>query len=160
MSAGMRAPLGTKLLAAFFAAGALVSLTTAVALASPGGPLDPIWRLKPAAQQDFGRLGGWAILLMVVVSTACATDALALWYARPWSRRFAAVVLAVNLAGDAVNATAGREPASALGVPARTFLSNATGAAARPLRSFASPLNTSHTITAAALPRARRTRLC
>jgi hypothetical protein len=112
-----RAALGIKFLAAFFAAGALISLTTATALLLSGGPLDLIWRLKPTAQRDFAQLGHWAILLMAAICSACAMAAFGLWRQRPWGRRFAAFVLALNLVGDSANAIFGREPSSALGVP-------------------------------------------
>ncbi len=118
----MRAPLGIKLLAAFFAAGALISVTTAVALLLPGGPLEPMWRLNPRAHEGFVQLGRWAVLLMVVVCIACATAAFGLWRGAPWGRRFAAGVLVVNLVGDASNAIFGNEPYSALGIPIAAVL--------------------------------------
>jgi hypothetical protein len=113
----MREPLGIRLLAVFFAAGALISLTTAVSLLWPGGPLEPMWRLNSRAHEGFAHLGRWAVVLMVVVCAACATAARGLCRRTPWGRRFAAGVLVVNLVGDASNAIYGNEPYSAVGVP-------------------------------------------
>ena len=118
----MRAPLGIRLLTAFFVAGALICATTAVSLLWPGGPLEPIWRLNPRAHESFARLGRWAVLLMVVVCSACATAAWGLWRGASWGRRFAAGVLVVNLVGDAGNAIFGSEPFSAVGVPIAALL--------------------------------------
>jgi hypothetical protein len=42
-------PGGVTAMAIFFAVGATVSLVTIVALLSPGGVLEPIWRLNPRA---------------------------------------------------------------------------------------------------------------
>ncbi len=118
----MRAPVGIRLLTAFFAAGALISLTATVSLLWPDGPLEPIWRLNPRAHESFMRLGPWALTLMVVVCAACATAAWGLWRRTRWGRRFAAGVLVVNLVGDASNAIFGNEPYSAVGVPVAAVL--------------------------------------
>ncbi len=48
--ANRRRRLGITLLVIFFAAGALIAWTTMLALAFPGGFLEPIWRLKPEAR--------------------------------------------------------------------------------------------------------------
>jgi len=118
----MRAPLGIRLLTAFFAAGAPICATTTVSLLWPGGPLEAMWRLNPRAHENFVQLGRWAVLLMVVVCAACATASWGLWRGTQWGRRFAAGVLVVNLIGDASNAIFGNEPFSAVGVPIAAVL--------------------------------------
>ena len=96
-------PPGVRLVAAFFAVGAAIAGTCAIALSLPGGPLEPIWRVNPRAKEEFGRLGGWSIPLMLVVATACAAAAVGLWRTRRWGWRLAAGLLVVSLGGDLVN---------------------------------------------------------
>src|SRR5947199_10641481 len=78
MTSQQHAPLGIKLLAAFFAFGAGICLIKIVALLFPGGALDPIWRLNPAAHAAFQEIGRLSILLMVVVGSASALAAVGL----------------------------------------------------------------------------------
>jgi hypothetical protein len=47
----MRRPLGLTVLGVFFVAGAIISLTSAVSLLWPGGPLEPMWRINPRARE-------------------------------------------------------------------------------------------------------------
>src|SRR2546423_14514806 len=63
--------LGIILLVIFFGAGALICLVTMLALAFPGGILEPIWRLRPDARVEFQKLGNWSVLLMATVGIAC-----------------------------------------------------------------------------------------
>jgi hypothetical protein len=91
-------------LAWFFGFGALAAGLSAVSLALPGSPLETLWRLNPTARADLGRLGPWAVLLMLAVSVACAAAAVGLWRQWPSGRRLAITLLVVNLAGDVLNA--------------------------------------------------------
>ena len=77
-SARPRRPVGIILLVIFFAAGALICFVTVLALAFPGGLLEPVWRLKPEARVDFQKMGNWSIALMVVVGMACGLAAIGL----------------------------------------------------------------------------------
>src|SRR5712691_10824294 len=95
-----RAPLGIKLLSAFFAFGAGVCLITIIALLFPGSALDPIWRLDPDAHVAFQRIGKLSILLMVVVGLACASAAIGLAMRARWGVRLTLAILTVNLVGD------------------------------------------------------------
>jgi hypothetical protein len=72
------APLGIKLLAAFFAFGAAMCLLTILMLLFPGSALDSLWRLNPEADAAFHRIGTLSILLMLMVGTACALAAIGL----------------------------------------------------------------------------------
>lgn len=94
-----------------------MSLLTAVSLATPGGPLEPMWRLNPRAREAFAPMGGRAIVLMAAVSAACALAAVGLWKGKRWGRRLAIGVLAANAIGDAVSAILGVEPRAAIGLP-------------------------------------------
>jgi hypothetical protein len=94
-----------------------VSFLAAIALSTPGGPLEPMWRLNPRAREAFAAMHGWAIPLMAAVCAACALSAVGLWTGKPWGRRLALGVLAANAIGDAVNAILGIEPRAAIGLP-------------------------------------------
>jgi hypothetical protein len=50
-----------------------------LALAFPGGFLEPVWRLKPEAHRQFLQIGsGASIGLMVIVGAACGLAAIGL----------------------------------------------------------------------------------
>jgi uncharacterized membrane protein (UPF0136 family) len=105
------------LLGLFFAAGALICLVTMLALAFPGGFLEPIWRLKPEAREEFQKMGTWSVALMAVVGAACGLAAVGLARNAEWGRRLAIVVLTVNLVGDTLNAFLRHDPRTLIGLP-------------------------------------------
>lgn len=109
--------MGITLLVIFFAAGSLICLMTMLALAFPGGLLDPIWQLKPEARVQFQQIGNWSIALMAVVGTACALAALGLAKNAEWGRRLAIGILTVNLIGDTLNAILRHDPITLIGLP-------------------------------------------
>src|ERR1700730_16904495 len=96
--------IGITLLVIFFGGGALICLVTMLALAFPGGFLEPIWRLKPDARVEFQQIGNSSVALMAVVGTACGLAAVGLAIDAELGRRLAISVLAVNLVGDSLNA--------------------------------------------------------
>ena len=112
-----RRSVGITLLVIFFTAGALICLVTMLALAFPGGFLEPIWRLKPEARREFQPLGNWSILLMALVGAACGLAAIGLAKNAKWGRRLAIGVLAVNLVGDSLNALLRHDPKTLIGLP-------------------------------------------
>ena len=112
-----RRSVGTTLLLIFFAAGALICLVTMLALAFPGGFLEPIWRLKPEARVEFQRIGSASIALMAVVGAACGLAAVGLAKNAEWGRRLAIGVLAVNLVGDSLNALLRHDVKTLIGLP-------------------------------------------
>ncbi len=84
----------------------------------PGGVLDSIWQLNPEAQAGFQEIGTWwSVLLMLVVGTACAGAAFGLSKRRPWGRKLAMAILAVNLVGDSVTAVVRHDPRTLIGLP-------------------------------------------
>lgn len=101
----------------FFAAGALICLVTMLALAFPGGFLEPIWRLKPEARVEFQKIGDWSLALMAVVGVACGLAAVGLAKNSEWGRLLAIGVLAVNLVGDSLNAILRHDPRTLIGLP-------------------------------------------
>ena len=114
---GGKRPAGVTALAVFFGAGAGIAAVSALALLSPGGPLEPIWRLNPRARAAVDGMEPWAALLLAVVSVACALAAAGLWRGAPWGRGLALAVLGINFAGDAINVASGVEPRAAFGLP-------------------------------------------
>ena len=110
-------PLALTALSGFFAFGMLISSTSAVSLALPGSRLEPMWRLNPEARQAFGRLGPWAVPLLLTVAATCAGSALGLRRERRWGHRLAVGVLAVNLVGDLLNAVVRGDRRTLVGLP-------------------------------------------
>ena len=112
-----RRPLGVTLLVIFFGAGALICLVTMLALAFPGGFLEPIWRLRPDARLEFQKLGSWSVLFMAVVGTACGLAAAGLARQAEWGRRLAIGILTVNLVGDTLNTFLLHDLRTLIGLP-------------------------------------------
>ena len=101
----------------FFGAGALICLVTMLALAFPGGFLEPIWRLKPEAREQFHQIGNGSAALMGVVGSACGLAAIGLARRAEWGRRLAIGILTVNLVGDTLNAILRHDPITLIGLP-------------------------------------------
>ena len=104
-------------LVAFFSVGAIISGLTLLMLLAPGPWADPIWRLKPSAQGEFRALGVVGLLLMLLVSAACAAAGIGLWYGRRWGYWLAVGVLGANLLGDLVNAVWRHDWKTLIGLP-------------------------------------------
>jgi uncharacterized membrane protein (UPF0136 family) len=109
--------IGTTLFVIFFGAGALFCLLTMLALAFPGGFLEPIWRLKPEARAQFQQIGNWSVLLMAIIGAACGLAAIGLAKNAEWGRRLAISILTVNLIGDTLNAVLRHDPITLIGLP-------------------------------------------
>ena len=113
----MPRPWTVTSLSLFFGLGALVSAATLVALATPGGFLEPLWRLNPRAREQFASLGLWAWVLLAVVSAACLTAAVGLWRGRRFGYLLGLALLTFSMLGDLANAVLGLEPRAWVGVP-------------------------------------------
>jgi hypothetical protein len=111
-----RLPVGIVLLVIFFAAGALICMLVVLALAFPGGILEPIWRLRPDARIEFREFGNWSIALMAV-GAACGLAAFGLARRAEWGRRLAIGVLTVNLVGYMLNAVFRYDLRTLIGLP-------------------------------------------
>ena len=105
------------MLVVFFAAGALICLVTMLALALPGGFLEPIWQLKPEALVEFQKMGSASVALMAVVGGACGLAAVGLARNAEWGRQLAIGILTVNLVGDTLNAILHHDPRTLIGLP-------------------------------------------
>ena len=110
-------PGAVTALSLFFAFGAGASFTTFSALLSPGGVLEPMWKLNPRAQESFAAMGGWALVLMAVVCVACASACRGLWRGRRWGYVLGVALLLTSLLGDLAKALLGLEPRAWIGVP-------------------------------------------
>ena len=110
-------PAGITALGIFFALGTIPATAAALALIHPGAWSTAMWRLKPEAPEDFARLGGVAIPLMLLVAVACAAAAAGLWTGAPWGRRLAIGLLGVNLLGDAADAVIRGDWRTLIGIP-------------------------------------------
>jgi hypothetical protein len=112
-----RRPIGILLLVIFFAAGALICILVMLALAFPGGVLEPIWRLRPDARLEFEQFGDWSVVLMAAVGAACGLAAFGLVRGAEWGRQIAIGVLTVNLVGDTFNAVFRGDLRTLIGLP-------------------------------------------
>src|SRR5262249_2196351 len=110
-------PAGVTAIAWLFALGTVTSGLSLISLLTPGGPLEPMWRLNPRAHESFSRMGRWAPLLLGVVCLACAASAYGFFMGRRWGYRLGVAGLLINLTGDVVNAALGIEPRAWVGVP-------------------------------------------
>jgi hypothetical protein len=110
-------PIGIKLLVVFFGFGVVMCALTTALLLFPGTRLDSVWRFNPLAQQQLTGMGGWAVLLMLTVGTACALAAIGLARAARWGRMVAIGLLAINLIGDITGALWRHDPRTLIGVP-------------------------------------------
>ena len=110
-------PAGVTALACLFAFGALASGLSVISLFTPGGALEPMWRLNPRARESFSRMGPWAFLLLGLVCLACSASAYGFFAGKRWGYRLGVAVLLFNLGGDVVNAALGIEPRAVFGVP-------------------------------------------
>lgn len=110
-------PRGVTALAVFFLAGSAISGVSSLSLLTRWSVLEPMWRLNPRAWEAFARIGGWGVVLLSVVCLACAAASTGLWRGARWGYRLAITLIAINLAGDAVNGVLGTEPRALAGVP-------------------------------------------
>lgn len=117
-----RRPRGVTALALFFGFGAAMSALAMLSLATPGGALEPIWRMNPRAREQFGTMGAAGFLLLGVVCAACGVAASGLLRLRRWGWLVAVVLLAGSLAGDLANALSGLEPRAWFGVPVAALM--------------------------------------
>ena len=109
--------IGITALSLFFVFGAVMASITALMLLFPRSVLEPFWRLNPRANEGFAAMGVWAVLVMAVVATACATAAVGLWHSARWGYITAVVVLSINLLGDTMNAFIAHDWRTLIGLP-------------------------------------------
>src|SRR5450432_92517 len=102
----------------FFAAfGASMCTLTVFLLLIPGTALDSLWRLNPDAHAAFQGIGKAAFLTMLPVGIACAFASVGLWRKKRRGVWLALVNLALNIAGDLVNAIMRHDYRALIGLP-------------------------------------------
>lgn len=109
--------IGVRAIALFFVFGMVMSGLAAFMLLYPGSFLEPLWRLNPRAQVGFSDMGRWAVVLMLVISAACATAAIGLWRGKAFGYRTAVLILTINLLGDLLNAFVAHDWRTLIGLP-------------------------------------------
>jgi hypothetical protein len=112
-----RIPRGIIAAIVFFAAATMVSGLAAVSLATPGGPLEPMWMVNPRARSGFEAMGPWAIALLVGLCGCCAFAFWGMASRRKGGYVAALAILGANLAGDLFAGISGAETRALLGVP-------------------------------------------
>lgn len=113
----MNRPWAVTALAVLFGLGAGATLASGMSLLTPGGPLEPMWRVNPGAREAFGRMGLAGPALMATLSAACASAAAGLWRGKPWGYQAAVVLLTINLLTAIANVLTGAEPRARIGIP-------------------------------------------
>ena len=106
-----------RLLAAFFAFGAMMCALVLALLLFSGSPFDSVWRLNPEARLAFRSLGNWSFLLMLTVGIACLFAAIGLWRGALWGTRLAVTILSINIIGDIVNTLFRHDYRALIGLP-------------------------------------------
>jgi hypothetical protein len=93
-------PLVIRLLAIFFALGALVCGLTFLLLLFPGTLLGQLWQLNPEAHSSLQSIGGMAVPLLVAIGLGCAVAAIGLARGAQWGRSLTILILLLNLFAD------------------------------------------------------------
>ncbi len=110
-------PIAISLFGYFFIFGTLMSGLSAISLLTPGGPLEPMWRVNPTARTAFDGMGIGAPILLLVVSLACAASAIGLLRGKYWGYIAGLTILIMNLIGDTLGAVSGIKPEALIGLP-------------------------------------------
>jgi hypothetical protein len=126
--------------AVFFAIAAAFALLIATILLFPGSALDGVWAMKAGSRAGFVALGGWGIVLMIVLAIVLIVTVVGIVQRRPWSRWVAFALLVINVVPDAVQGFAGNVaiflPISIAAVFAVYLALPVTGRACRPRKNI------------------------
>jgi hypothetical protein len=113
----MKRPWAVTALSFLFGLGAGATLASGMSLLTPGGPLEPMWRVNPGAREAFGRMGLAGPVLMATLSAACASATAGLWRGKPWGYQAAVALLGLNLLTAIANVLTGADPSARIGIP-------------------------------------------
>ena len=96
----------------------IASGLAAIMLLFPGRWADAIWRINPRGREGLVAMGATAIVLMAVVSVACAWSAFGLWSGKRSAYWLAIAMLAINAVSD----IASGDPRILIGLPIASLL--------------------------------------
>jgi hypothetical protein len=99
--AGAPAPRTPVVAGVFFAISTLICLAAGASLLTPGGPLEWMWRIKPAEYRQMLAMGPLAGAGFLALALAMAAASAGTFGRRRWGWRLAMGIFAVNGLGDA-----------------------------------------------------------
>ena len=102
----------------FFALASAITLVVTITLLRPGGPLDGVWRVKPAAHAQLLAIGPLAGLGFLGFSAVAAATSLGCFQHRRWAWRLAIAVFVLNGLSDAARIPFGAVAEGVLGAAA------------------------------------------
>jgi len=100
-------PVTPAVLGSFCLFAAAMAGLAAETLFDPGGPLDPVWRIKPAAHAQLLAMGAWVGVSFCALSLAAAVISVGVFQRRRWGWNAAVVGIVLNAAGDAARGLSG-----------------------------------------------------
>jgi hypothetical protein len=100
-------PATPMVLGAFFVFAALMSAFSAWTLLAPGGPLDLVWRVKPAEHAQLLAMGPAVGAGFVALALVAAAGSVGAFGRRRWAWWVAVVGIAANGAADGLRGLAG-----------------------------------------------------
>jgi hypothetical protein len=109
-------PVTPTVLGSFCLFAAAMAGLAAETLFDPGGPLDPVWRIKPAAHAQLLAMGPWVGLAFSALSVAAVVIAAGVFQRRRWGWNAAVVGIVLNAVGDAARGLSGAWLEGLLGV--------------------------------------------
>jgi hypothetical protein len=109
-------PRGLTAMGIFLVFGACMASLAGLTLAFPGTALDRIWLLNPRAYKQLAPLGKVVGAVFLLLAIALATAAAGWFKRRVWGRRLAIAIIAIQIAGDSVNALSGHLIEGGIGV--------------------------------------------
>jgi len=109
-------PAGFVWIGAFFVFGATMSAYAAFTLLRPGTAADALWTLNQKGHAGLLPLGRAAVVLFVVLSVLLTLASVGWFKRRRWGWALGIAIVAMNMAGDAVNLLIGEGLKGAAGV--------------------------------------------
>src|SRR5207249_4874408 len=95
-------PFAISWIGVFFLAGAAMLVLAGFTLVHPGTPLDPMWRLNPAAHRELAPYRTVAGALFLALAPIMALTGLGVLYRWRWSHAACQLLIGANLIGDVV----------------------------------------------------------
>lgn len=100
-------PITPIALAAFFTLATVLTALVSITMATPGGPLDVVWAIKPYEHAHLLRLRPFSTAGFIVICAAMAAAAFGTAMRKRWGLSLATAILLINALGDAARAISG-----------------------------------------------------